>query len=496
MLKSYNSLDGLIHTERIIQFDKALKERQFPVRSAPTLIDSIGYPLFVVNYQLPYYFAETIMFPFSNATLAYKLTMSITFILSAIFAFLLFREVASLPAAYVGIVLFTYLPYRFGNLYQRGAFGESVSLMFVPLIIFAYHRIQKGSKYSIPLLAFSIFGLITSHTIVFLIFAPLIVLYIPFVLRPNLQQLKSIIFGLTLGLTLSSFQILPSLFEKKYMMFNERLLYLYKDFYLNIYQLLRIPHSNINYGTYYQIGIVSTLIILTTIIILFKKFDLKLFFFLAFAVLSIFLTTNYSDSLWTHLPFIKYVLYPYRFLDLTIFTTAFLAIILVEKTKFKTILAISLILLTIYTNRHFFTIAPWFSIQPSPNLTTQNENDTIWSNEVTFADRPLVSSIPPSNIYLADQKPFKVSAKIINVQRAKIVIRKMYFPGWILKVNGLNRPITQENGLISTSLEPGNWQIEAYFTESKLRMFANLLTLASFAILFILFIKPKLLSKF
>jgi len=495
MLKNYHSLDGLIHTERIIQFDKALKEQQFPVRLAPTIIDSIGYPLFVVNYQLPYYFAEIIMFPSSNAPLAYKATMSITFILSSIFIFLLFREISSLPSALVGTVLFTYLPYRFGDLYQRGAFGESVSMMFVPLIIFAYHRIQKDGKYSIPLLALATFGLITSHTIVFMIFAPLLILYIPFILKPNLQNLKSIAIGLSLGLTMSSFQILPSLFEKNYMKFDQTLSYLYKDFYLNIYQLLRIPHEGINYGTYYQVGIAATLVIFISMFTIFRKFDAKLFFFLGFAVLSIFLATSGSSLLWTYLPFIKYILYPYRFLDLTIFAVAFLAVILIEKTSLKTLAAILLISLTIYTNRHFFSIAPWFAIPPGPNLTTQNENDTIWSNPDTFVQRPLVSSEPQSNIYLSSQKSFDVKTQIITKEPTDVIIRKMYFPGWTLKVNGQNRPITIKDGLISTNLEPGNWQIEAYFTKSKLRMFADLLTLASFFFLFIIFIKPKLLLK-
>jgi len=495
MFKNYNSLDGLIHTERIKQFDLALRAWQIPPRLAPTLIDSIGYPLFVVNYQLPYYFAEIVMLTTQNAAIAYKITMAVTFILGAIFAFLMFKETMSTQSAFAGSITFTYLPYRFGDLYQRGAFGESVSIMFVPLIIIAFHKIKNSKKYGIPLLAIATFGLVTSHTIVLMIFAPLLILYVPFILKPNLKQLKTIAVGTLLGIGLSSFQILPSLYEKNYMKFTERLLYLYKDFYLNIYQLLRIPRPNVNYGTYYQVGIAATVITITTIITLIKKLDLRLFFFLVFTILSIFLTTSYSNLLWQYLPLIKYILYPYRFLNLTIFSVAFLAAILVEKTRFKTLLATFIILLILYTNRHFFTIAPWFSITPSSNLTTQNENDTIWSNANTFIDRPTLTSTPQSNIYITSQKPFNVDANIINTEESKITIRKMYFPGWILKVNGQKTPVIIEDGLITTSLKPGSWQIETYFTESPLRAIADLLTIASSVIVVILFFKPKLLSK-
>ena len=262
-----------------------------------------------------------------------------------------------------------------------------------------------------------------------------------------------------------------------------------KDFYLNIYQLLRIPHSNINYGTYYQVGIVATLMMLTTIIILLKKFDLKLFFFLVFAIISIFLTTSYSNPLWTHLPFIKYTLYPYRFLNVTIFSVAFLSAMLVEKTKLKTMAAVFLISITLYTNRHFLAIAPWFSIPPSPNLTTQNENDTIWLNEKTYGTRPIISAGESAKITNKRSTPYRINADLETSEQTTVIIRKMYFPGWQLKVNGNSEKINISDGLITTNLAPGNWHIETYFTETILRRFADYTTLLSFIFLAFILVK-------
>jgi len=179
MLKEqlYPSHDALYHIGRIEEFHKAFLLGQIPPRLAPTILNSIGYPLFVVNYQLPYYFAEIFMQIFGNPSIAFKSIMSITFMLSAVFAFLVFRNFSSNIASLTGAIVFSYLPYRFANIYQRGSLGESVAIMFVPLVILAIHKVNRCTKFSIVLLTLSIFGLITSHTIIFLIFLPFFILY-------------------------------------------------------------------------------------------------------------------------------------------------------------------------------------------------------------------------------------------------------------------------------------------------------------------------------
>lgn len=142
----YPSHDGLYHIGRIKEFHMALMERQVPPRLAPQLLDGAAYPLFVVNYQLPYYFAEFFQLATNNAVVAYKAVLAISFILSGVFAFMLFKKNGSNIASLTGAAVFTYLPYRFANLYTRGSFGESVSFMFIPLSLFALHLIKEKKE--------------------------------------------------------------------------------------------------------------------------------------------------------------------------------------------------------------------------------------------------------------------------------------------------------------------------------------------------------------
>ena len=124
MTPIYNAYDALTHIERINEFHTAVLNGQIPPRLAPTIVHGNGYPLFVVNYQLPYYFTEFFMVIKNDPVSAFKAVMSITYLLSGVFAFLLFRKFGSNLASMTGAIVFSYLPYRFANLYSRGSIGE------------------------------------------------------------------------------------------------------------------------------------------------------------------------------------------------------------------------------------------------------------------------------------------------------------------------------------------------------------------------------------
>src|SRR3989344_1661049 len=495
ILKGYKSLDGLIHIKRIEEFHEAILQEQFPVRLAPTLVNEIGYPLFIVNYQLPYYLAEVVLLVNNNAELAYKAVMLVSFLLSGIFAYLLFLEISSHPAALAGAIIYSYLPYRFGDLYMRGAFGESVSFAFIPLVFYGVHRVFKNGKYGLIIFSLGIFSLITTHTVVFVMILPILLLYTILLLRSDKSHFFRLLLGFILGICLSSVQLIPAIFEKHYLKFDTSIAGYYKDFFTSIYQILRIPKMGLDLGSYFQIGLVSTLLLGGGVIYFFNKNKFVLLF-LVFNIISIFMNTSFSLPLWNIIPGINYIIYPYRFFIISILATAFLAVYFIDFFKSKIYLAIILILLTLYTNRHFYlNNPPWFEIEPTITLTTLEEANTIWTNENTFINRPLISSNEKFNILNEKISSYSITFATITEKNTNILIRKMYFPGWQAKINGINSPIDIKDGLISIEVPSGNNHVEVYFSESPLRKTANLITVLSFAILIFIFVKrPKLLQ--
>lgn len=488
----YYSQDSQYHIERIREFDSSIHSGQFPPRLAPNILSQIGYPLFVVNYQLPYYLAEIPMYITDNAQFSFKFVLAVTYILSSILTFLLFRTFSSNIASLTGAVVYSYLPYRFANIYTRGSLGESVAICFIPAVLYSLNLIAKKNKFAVPALALSVFGLITSHTIVFLIFVPFFILYPIIILRFSSRNVLGTLVATFLGILLSSFQLIPSILERKYMVFDKVLTTAYNGHFLSPLQLFRIPIGDTHIGTSLQLGIASTLILTVVLILFVKKYDLKILFFLTFFFSSILLISNYSLPLWNNIFLLRYILYPWRFLSLALISTSFMSVLIVDKVKYKKILAIVIITVAIFTSRHYF-LKP-SQIEPTlinDNLTTENEFNTIWVNTQTFIDKPLVTSQQKANISIIQNKPFFLSFDVKTELQNTLTLRKIYFPNWQVKMSGKNLPLSEVNGLITFQIPSGTHRVETFYRSDYITNFSNFLSLASLILIGLLIFLPS-----
>lgn len=476
----YPSHDGLFHVARIDQFHKSILYGQFPPRLAPTILNGQGYPLFIVNYQLPYYFAEIFMLFGNNPVFAFKSTMAVTYILGAVFAFFLFKQFASSLASLTGAIVFSYLPYRFANLYTRGSLGESVAMVFVPLFVLGLHLVKNKNRWALTVLALSTFGLITSHTIIFLLFLPFFVLYLIFQIKPKRRVLTQFLIGVFLGIISSSFQLLPAIFERKYLKFDQNLMDLFNGHFLNLYQLLRIPKEGVNIGTAFQLGITSIFILALCTVFLAKSKKTYLLFFAAVILGSIFLIHTRSVWLWRNMPFLNYILYPWRFLSLTVVSFAFLGVYLVDSVRYKKLLASAIIVLTIFTSRHYFLKSTQTDPQPpTESLTTQNEFDPIWTTQKSFSNTRLITTPGEISIINLSHAPFLVNFDAQTKDVTRVTINKLYFPGWQVEINNMKVQPFPQDGLISFDLPSGTSKVVLKFGETRIRKVANLVSLAA-----------------
>ena len=488
----YFGYDVLTHIGRINEFHAAVLNGQIPPRLAPTIVHGNGYPLFVVNYQLPYYFTEFLMVIKNDSVSAFKAVMSITYLLSGVFAFLLFRKIGSNLASMTGAIVFSYLPYRFANLYSRGSIGESVSLMFVPLIFLFMHNIIEKRRFSIPLLALSIFGLITSHSVIFIIFVPVFVAYAVIILKIDKKTLLHLIIVSILGFTLSSFQLLPSIFERKFLFFDKTLLDIYSGQFVNIFQIFRIPIQGVNVGTSFQAGIISLVVLAAAFGLFIYKRQLRVLLFLAFSLMATYFITQYSKWFWDNITILPYIIYPWRFISIIIISVSFLSVYIIDFFKSKNLKIIIVLLLifgSIYTSRHYYLKTEHSEpLLPRETLTAFDESTPVWSSKKTFKDGPLILSTNNINVSGLEEKPFRISFGIMTENTSDITIRRMYFPGWTLEVNGEPYPLGNTDGFLSTKLKAGTWKVDVYFVETPLRRTANAISLVSLIIIIGLFV--------
>lgn len=477
----YPSHDGLIHIERIKEYSMNLKSGMIPPRVAPTLSGKIAYPLFVANYQLPYFFASIFYLSTNDAFFAIKSVLAITYILSAVFAFLLFKQFGgSSIASLCGSIIFSYLPYRFANIYTRAALGESVALMFVILVLLSMHCVDRGKKWSSIFFAFSLFGLICSHGVIFLLFLPFFVFYLIVILKIK-NMIKKFSPGFFLGVSLSAFVLFPIFFERSYLKLDETFFNIFYFHFINIFSLFRIPVSGINLSTPFQIGIVSSVIFILGILFGLVEKNRTFLYFSLFALLGVFLTLKQSLWIWENIPFLNFIVYPWRFISLIGLCMGFLSVLIVDRINNLRLFAFFVIIMAIISSRHYF-LKPtqYFSTAPLDIPSGPVEYDTVWSNARTFIPRDLVTSPPSANVYNIEDSLFSVSFSADSADETEITVRKLFFPGWKLKINNLVTNIKEKDGLISFNIIPGESNVYLYFEESEIRRLGNLISMLTF----------------
>ena len=227
--------DGQDHVARIASFYQSLSEGNIIPRWAGNLNWGYGHPILMFLYPLPSYAASLfhfIGFSFVDST---KLVFAVAYIASILAMYLWARDQWGKPAGFVASLLYGFAPYRFVDLYVRGAIGEHVAFIFPPLILWSLYNKRTVIG------AISVAGLMFSHNAVSLMFAPVIVLYILYLNRSYLQSLVTV----ALGSLLSAFFWMPVLYEGKYTL---RDIVTNEDFTSRFVQFSQLLYTPWNYG--------------------------------------------------------------------------------------------------------------------------------------------------------------------------------------------------------------------------------------------------------
>lgn len=160
----YGGHDLVFHLNRIEGIASGLRAGQFPVRiHASTLL---GY-----GYAAPQFYPELFLyFPAVLRNLGVSLSASVRVfemtinLMTALVCYLSAKRLfASRRVALGASVLYTLCVYRLVNLYTRATIGESLAMIFFPLLILAMVEVLTRDERRWPLLALSITGICMSH---------------------------------------------------------------------------------------------------------------------------------------------------------------------------------------------------------------------------------------------------------------------------------------------------------------------------------------------
>lgn len=338
--------DGQDHVARIANFYQSLSEGNPIPRWAGNLNWGYGHPILMFLYPLPSYIASLfhfIGFSFVDST---KIVFIVAFIASTLAMYFWMRSAFGTIPGILGAFLYGFAPYRFVDMYIRGAIGEHVAFIFPPLICFFLFKIaQEGNKsfYGIGLSVVSA-GLILAHNAVSIMFFPIIAFYVLYLFVFESKRSLSFIFSvfcyLALGFGLSAFFWVPAYLEGKYTL---RDIVTKKEALERFVPLTKFIFSPWVYGQGNEttkfigatqwVGIIGSIFLISRV----KKFKEKISIMslLIMFILYIFMMTSLSSIVWEKIMILQKFQFPWRFQCATVFINAVLASLVL--TKFITV---------------------------------------------------------------------------------------------------------------------------------------------------------------
>lgn len=456
---------------RLSAFHQALASGQFPVRWLSRLDFGYGYPVSNFLYPGLMYLGEIIHLFHVSFVHSIKIVIALSMVGSGIFSFLWLRRFFSPIVACIGALFYLFSPYHLYDLYTRGSLGEILAMAVVMFILWQIER--KSFFFSTLGIGF----LLTSHNTLAFLFFPFIVAY--FILRKKELPMswRQVILSVGLGVGLATFFWLPALYDLRYTIFSQTVISEWQSYFASIWLIQP-----------FIVGIIITAIFIIQDRGNFRREILPLFF-LCVTVVPLFFATSISSIFWPYLP-ISFIQFPFRLVSLSLVGGAFLSSYLLAHAKKSrpfwvifTIITLVISGVPFMTPKSYTLYEEGFYTTNEDSTTVRREYTPIWVKEKPFEH----ASYP----FMTSPAMGTVDVGIVNSKRAEVTLSldgpgqlqffQHYFPGWNAFIDGKQVPIRieEKSGNMIVDYQSGNHTITFVFSETPLRLFADIVSLVS-----------------
>lgn len=469
---------GFPHTDdgnwmiiRLSAFYESIRAGEFPVRWLSRLNFGYGYP--VSNFLYPGFMYLGI--PIAILTSSFVTTVKVLFALSLIGSgvgmYLWLRGRFGQWASFIGAMMYLYSPYHLYDATVRGSLGEVLTLCIVPFVFWAIDRKSVGMT------GLFLGFLLISHNTLAILFLPIIILYQLFSSGEGVSFVRKWA-GIVLGMSLSSFFWIPAIGDLGSTVFSQVTVSEWADYFAD----------------FRLIGLVQILVVITGLFFI-RRHDHRVLknrvvvFFLIVTVLSLFMSTVFSASLWKLLP-VQFIQFPFRVLSVTIFSSAFTGAWLLDLMPRRVLFGSLLLVLIVMGARQYILPSGYDALEEGfystnqATTTVKNEYMPSWVREIPTTSTSLVtaqSAVISDVSHRGSTIHFTAQAQ----KKERILINQIYFPGWKVRVDDREVPISYTNlkGVIEVDVYKGKQTVVATFEETPLRLFANVISGLSLIIL-------------
>lgn len=480
--------DSNPHIARMIAYHTALEDGQFPPMWAKEVLGGIGSPVMMLNYQLPYFLAEGFVRLGITYFDSYKLVLTLSFVLSGLLMYVALRHKHGVWSTWVGSLIYTFAPYRFVNIYVRGALGESLSFIFPPLLIWGYYRS------STPLLILGWAGLFLTHPIASAVFS---IFFLGYCLITK-KKFNWLTYGV--ALMMAAFNILPTLALTRLTYYSPSL----SNTLLMFPTLSQLVHSQWGYGVSlpgpadgmsFAIGLVQWGALSAGLLLALKNKNSELRYLVMTSVLGLFFILPISTPIYKLLNLTNFIDFPWRLIFFEIFVSAWMGAIISSKIldariqwKIATLVTIILIISSLpmaHTDKYWNTPLTWFARETGDSYGEYTPRTRATRNSAPFWERAEFVQ-GTGEIKTLVEKSNRQRYLITANEDSQVRINTAYFPGWIMPTNCFitKRSLTHidDSGLIGCPVPKGEAILEIKFESPPVQRIGNLITLAGIGI--------------
>lgn len=455
---------------RFYTLAQSLQSGQFPAAWTNLLNQGYGYPLFLYYAPVFSYLGVILSWFTPTYLIALKLGIGVLVLVSGLGMYKLMRNWTSSFGALISSVAYLMLPYHAATLYVRGSYAEGITWAILPWLLYFWSREVRNKRWiAITSVVTALFFM--SHNSLPFVFAPFLFVWI-FLHGKGFG--KQIITTILCSIGLSLWFLLPVFFERGLVQIDRIAnVTVYSDHFLKPFQLW---HSPWGYGGSAKLGetdgmsfmlgkfqlILAGLTILS--ISFTKKWNKQIIFFVGMLLFYAFMATTQSAFVWSLLPELKILQFPWRLLSFASFGLAAVSgyALRVLPKKLQVLGSLIIIFCLTFFNLKFFVPQKYINYKDQDFLNESALATTVINKIPEYLPSAMPSFPTDTNDDGFTHTPVKVYGSFVNYLPRPVEISTAYMPQWSLTVDGKvvgTRPI-QSGTIISDEIMAGSHNIE------------------------------------
>jgi hypothetical protein len=341
----------------LFEFNKSIQDGILWPRWGPDWGFGYGYPFWNVYGPLTYFVGEGVYLLGFDYVPAVKVVFALSVLASAAAMYLFVRRLLGRQAALLAGLVYVYTPYRLFDLYVRADLAESLSFVFIPLVLWGFFELIDRPRLNALIgtgLAYA--GLVLTSNAALLLITPLAGLFVAVLLllrlwdeRRSLKHQGGLVklrrpfslgfppaLGLALGILLSAVFLFPLLLEFNLVRVDQWTggRFAFGGDFVYVFQLFS-PHWGFGAsipgpddGPGFQLGLVPVALFVLSFLATPRITDANvrrsIRFFQGTILVVAFLMTPISEWVWRTIPISSFAQFPWR---LGLLTTTGLAVV-------------------------------------------------------------------------------------------------------------------------------------------------------------------------